>query len=221
MSKWIAPLILGLFGVIVLCGLGIWQLQRLEWKEGVIADLDARMQAEPMPIDAVEFEETAEELSGQAVSARGVFADQSFDILTGFEGGAGYRHVVVFDTNNLRIMVELGVLPAAARGVEFALPRDEIEIHGHLYVPEKNNGRYDATENLWVGYDLPKMAAQLDALPIVFVASNSPISELEDQPLTIDLPNNHLQYAITWFLLALAWAGMSIFWGISRNKGKN
>ena len=39
-------------GLAVLVGLGTWQLQRKRWKEGLIAKIAARVDAEPMPLDA-------------------------------------------------------------------------------------------------------------------------------------------------------------------------
>ena len=40
-----------LIGVSLLVGLGVWQLQRLEWKEGIIARIEARTEREPMSLE--------------------------------------------------------------------------------------------------------------------------------------------------------------------------
>ena len=40
--KMILPLLFGLIGAAILLGLGTWQVQRLAWKEGVIAAAEAR-----------------------------------------------------------------------------------------------------------------------------------------------------------------------------------
>ena len=45
-------LIIGLGGAAILICLGVWQVQRLAWKEGVIADIDARIVAEPVALPA-------------------------------------------------------------------------------------------------------------------------------------------------------------------------
>ena len=46
----IAPGLLTLFGLVVLVGLGLWQLHRLEWKEDLIARVEARTKATPITL---------------------------------------------------------------------------------------------------------------------------------------------------------------------------
>ena len=43
-------LVIGALGTAILLALGVWQLQRLEWKEGLIAEIESRLAAEPVPI---------------------------------------------------------------------------------------------------------------------------------------------------------------------------
>jgi len=49
----ILPLLFGLAGFVVLAALGLWQLQRMEWKQGAIAEIEARIGADPVPVAAV------------------------------------------------------------------------------------------------------------------------------------------------------------------------
>lgn len=217
MKKLWVPLIIGLLGCAILCGLGIWQIQRLHWKENLIAELEARMTQQPLQFSEIKADDL-QNLSGTPIIMRGVFADGYTDLLSGSATSAGYRRIVPFETNNMRVMVELGFLPEAQANASFTLPDGEYEIRGHIYVPEHRSGTYDANRNIWVGYNLEGMAELLKAEPVLVAASNSPIKELEDTPMTIDLPNNHLQYAITWFSLAAVWAAMSVYWGYRRTK---
>jgi surfeit locus 1 family protein len=48
----IFALVLGLAGAAVLIGLGVWQMQRLTWKEGIIAGAEAMIAADPIPLPA-------------------------------------------------------------------------------------------------------------------------------------------------------------------------
>lgn len=50
MTRYLAPLLFGLIGAGILVGLGLWQLQRLDWKLGVLADIEARIAADPEPL---------------------------------------------------------------------------------------------------------------------------------------------------------------------------
>src|SRR6056297_1077634 len=46
----LVPLIFGIAGVAVLVSLGKWQVERLAWKEGVLAEIEGRISAEPVPL---------------------------------------------------------------------------------------------------------------------------------------------------------------------------
>ena len=43
MTRYLAPLLFGLIGAGILVGLGLWQMQRLSWKEGVLAEIEDRI----------------------------------------------------------------------------------------------------------------------------------------------------------------------------------
>ena len=66
-------------------------------------------------------------------------------------------------------------------------------------------------KNIWFGRDLSKMARYLGVDPILVVTRNiSPSGMPEPQRIGINIPNNHLNYAVTWFSLAFVWFGMTI-----------
>ena len=50
MNRALFLIIIGLGGVAILCALGLWQVQRLAWKQGVIAQIDARIHATPVAL---------------------------------------------------------------------------------------------------------------------------------------------------------------------------
>ena len=52
LTRYLAPLLFGLIGAGILVGLGIWQLQRLDWKESVLAQIESRIAADPEPLPA-------------------------------------------------------------------------------------------------------------------------------------------------------------------------
>ena len=63
------------------------------------------------------------------------------------------------------------------------------------------------------------MAAALQTEPILVVARNPTGQGVEPLPVgTEGIPNNHLQYAMTWFSLAAIWTGMTVLtlWRIRR-----
>ena len=50
--RWLVPTLMTGFGVVLLLGLGTWQVQRLHWKEGLIAAREARLAAPPVDLPA-------------------------------------------------------------------------------------------------------------------------------------------------------------------------
>ncbi|CAM5535001.1 SURF1 family protein [Frigidibacter albus] len=69
MRRILFPLILGLGGAAILVSLGLWQLQRLDWKQGVLARIEAQMAAAPGPLPAPG--ETSEAGKYQPVAVEG------------------------------------------------------------------------------------------------------------------------------------------------------
>jgi surfeit locus 1 family protein len=71
----------------------------------------------------------------------------------------------------------------------------------------------DAKTGLWFARDVPAMAQALGTEATLIVARGSTGDGITPMPVdTSAIPNNHWQYAITWFLLAVAWLGMTSLW---------
>lgn len=201
----------GLGGVGILCGLGTWQLQRLAWKEGLVAELEGRLSAEPVPLPAAPTEAADEYLR---VTVRGGYGPGELHVLTSRPPwGPGFRVIAPFETEaGRRILVDRGFIPEDAKSADRAPPRD-VKLTGALLWPQEVDSftpEPDIPRNLWFARDLPPMAKALNAEPILVVAETNPAERPVAWPLTVNLPNDHLEYAITWFSLAVVWAGMTV-----------
>lgn len=217
----IFPLLLGLGGAAILIGLGSWQLQRLGWKQDILARIEARLAAPPVPLpprpDATTDLYLPVEVSGRLTG-------EGIDVLVSRkQQGAGYRLVAVLETaDGRRILIDRGFLPEADRASD--RPTGAMRVQGNLHWPQEVDGYTpppDASRNIWFARDLPAMAAALGTEPVLVVqrASDPDDARLRPMPLdTAHIPNDHLQYAITWFLLAAAWLGMTglLVWRIWR-----
>jgi len=222
----IAPIVIGVTGVAILIGLCIWQVQRLEWKEALIATLEARLSSTPvaMPADpgpGDEFLRVA--VSGRFEGATGShgFADAPF--LTTRDREPGYRIIQPFTlSDGRRVMVDRGFLPAALKNESgratrpTPAPAQEVTLTGALRFPEERaDPPFGARDNVWVARDLSAMARVFGAEPVLVVAETPTAVGgpwPRPMPLRVDLPNDHLNYAITWGSLALIWAVMSGLW---------
>ena len=72
----------------------------------------------------------------------------------------------------------------------------------------------DKTNNIWYARDVDELSKHLGSEPILVIAKSfSPqIEYIDPLPInTLNIPNNHKQYAITWFSLAFIWLGMGVF----------
>ena len=82
-----------------------------------------------------------------------------------------------------------------------------------------NSNPPDLAKNIWIARDLPAMAAELGTEAVLIVAAETdPADGPDPLPVTVNIPNNHLEYAVTWFGLAVVWAGMTLWllWRIKR-----
>jgi surfeit locus 1 family protein len=88
-----------------------------------------------------------------------------------------------------------------------------------LIWPQEGDPEPDLDRNIWLARDTPRMAEVLGTLPVMLaVASSDDPDGPMPLPVTVNIPNDHLQYAITWFLLAVVWAVMTgyLLWRIKR-----
>lgn len=215
----IAPLLFGVIGAIILIGLGLWQLQRLAWKEGILSQIEARLgdvpEALPAAPDPVDDRYRPVFVSGHFVGA------PLFVLTSRPESGPGYRVIAGFETTDgRRIMVDRGFLPEDRRDA----PRSDgaMTVNGTLHWPDETDSYTpppDSARGIWFARDVPAMAAVLQAEQVLLVARSDTGDGIKAIAVdTTGIPNNHLNYAITWFCLAVVWLGMTVLllWRIRR-----
>ena len=222
MSKRIVmALLFGLVGAGVLIELGVWQVERLAWKEAVLAEIAAGIAAEPVALP-VAPEDARDRYLPVAVTGR-VLEGEIVVLASLRQAGPVYRIIRAFKTaEGRRVLVDLGFVHPNAR--DRARPGGPAEIVGNLYWPDEVDGFTPAPDQdagLWFARDLPAMAAELETEPVLIVAREVPQGMDWVTVFPVDasgIPNDHLGYAVTWFLLAFVWMGMTGFlvWRISR-----
>lgn len=212
------PLALGVLGVAVLLSLGFWQLRRLEWKEGIIAAMDARIAAAPVEVPADPDPERDRYLP---VVVTGALGGEEADVLTSIQGeGPGYRVIAALTSGDRRLLVDLGFVPEAAR--EAPRMAERVTVTGNLVWPDETDSwTPDPDGSLWFARDVGRMAESLGTEPVLVVARTVEGADLGTVPLPADssaVRNDHLGYAVTWFGLAAAWAAMSglLLWRSAR-----
>ena len=215
MRKLLFPILLCVAGLAVLLSLGFWQLERLDWKEGVLAGIEARMSGEAIAVPAEPNEETDEYRS---VMLTGDLSGSELHVLTsGTSAGTGYLAIrAITLTDGRRILLDQGLLPLDQKN---APPTDTtVEVLGNLLWPDDINSSTpepDLSANIWFGRDLEAMAEALNTEPLLVVVRSSDPADPRLTPVPVNtstIKNDHLEYAVTWFGLAVVWALMSLYW---------
>lgn len=221
MARLIVPLLLGLIGCAILIGLGTWQVQRLVWKQAILERIEATITAAPVALPAAPDPASDGYLPVTVSGALG--GEEALVLISDADlGGAGYRVLSVLTAGDRRVLVDLGFVPHAARDASRMAPG--LTVTGNLHWPDEVDGWTpppDAATGLWFARDIPAIAVALRAEPFLVVARDLSPPDLDVTPLPIDtaaIPNDHLAYAITWFLLAAVWAVMSgyLVWRTAR-----
>lgn len=219
--RMIFPIVLGVVGAAILCALGVWQLQRLEWKQGILANIEARLSADLVDLPDAPNPETDNYLG---VELAGRLVGPELHVLVSLKpDGPGFRVIRLLEMLGDRtVLVDLGYVSEADKD----LPRSEADvlIQGNLIWPDETDGytpEPDFDGNIWFARDVDSMAEVLGSEPyMVAMRSSTPALPTKPMPVTINISNDHLQYAITWFSLMVIWIVMTLFllWSIKRAK---
>lgn len=215
MGRFAVPLLIGILGAAVLVALGIWQVQRLEWKTSVLDEIEARIGAEPVAVP-----EDADPTRDRylPVRATGSFGEEEVHILVSTrEIGPAFRVISPFTTEQgRRILVDRGIVPDEAK--EDRRPAGAATIRGNLHWPDEVNAftpDRDVARNVWFARDVGALADALGTEPVLVILRETSQAEPGVTPLPVDtsgIPNDHLEYAVTWFGLAAVWVLMTGLW---------
>ncbi len=209
MRRTLFLLIFGVAGLGVLLSLGVWQVQRLEWKQGVLAEIETRISADPVGLPP-QVSKVADKYLPVTVS--GEMEPGEIHVLVSVKQvGAGYRIIQPFSTEGRTILVDRGFIPTTAKDAERLT--GPMQITGNLHWPDEIDSytpEPDIDANIWFARDVPNLAAALGTEPVLLIARSETDPGVTPLPVdTAGIPNDHLQYAITWFGLAFVWAAMT------------
>lgn len=234
----------GAFAVLV--SLGVWQLQRLEWKRGLIAQIAGREASAPIPVDeALAREARGENLEFQPVYVEGAYRNDREALVFGAKDGAPGVFVftpLAFRTSEDRtriIFINRGFAPQAfrdpAKRADGAV-EGPVRVEGVLRHAERRQGFAAALapadqpdDNLFFVRDpvrfgaAPGSAADSPVDPglveTLYVESRgreNPAPWPKGSVTLPDLPNRHLEYALTWFGLAAGLIGVFLAFSLKR-----
>ena len=230
------------FGALsVLIILGSWQVKRLIWKEALIANVETKVQATPVPFKQVESQITGntkkdrQELEYQPVTLRGTLShDKEMFYFATLDGDAGF-HVytpLTLSGSGKTVIINRGFVPTEQKlGADRpnSQAAGEIAVTGLVRFPDQEKPNRFLPDNdlkanifFWRSMDDMTQMAGLDAektAPIFVYENKLDNNRLPIGGVTIiKFPNNHLGYAVTWYGLALTLIGVYMALAWSRFK---
>lgn len=216
--------------LLMMIGLCIWQVQRLYWKDAMIEERQTRVAEAAIPLPAAGS--AVDGLEFRKVRLEGSFRHDK-ELYLGarsMNGNPGYQIVTPFTlADGQVVLVNRGWVP-----VERKLPEQRAEgqvagpvaVEGLIRLPRAQVFMQPDNEpqhNMWFFVDLPAMATHA-ALPLrtdLYVDAG-PAETPGGYPLggqtRIELPNDHLQYAVTWGVLALALAVIYVVYHLNLER---
>lgn len=215
------PTLFAAIGVLVLTGLGLWQMERRDWKHGLIADIETRSTAEPASL--AELLRLSPELQPfRHVRVSGYLIQEPFvRLYVTTRDGPGHRyiHALRLDEGGF-MLVDLGFAPLDARDVATA-PAEHVTLTGLIRASEEPGSftpAPDLPNRIFYARDVAAMAASIDlaVVPGMVLEAEAMRPPFAGKwPRTgraiTEITDNHLQYALTWFALALV---LSVIWAV-------
>jgi surfeit locus 1 family protein len=218
LSDWARAAPRGMMIAVVLCfallnGLGVWQLYRLRWKEGLIADMARSEAMPPVPVTALLNEKKPDWRSARLPDCP-ISADRVIYMHSEMDGTPGYRVLTACPLPEGAILTDLGFMTDRA-----ALAPAHLVPVGRLRPFEKSNAFTPVNrpaDKDWYWRSAAEMGKAIGTpvrgdyfLVLDLKASKAHMAGLTQGPLTAPLRNRHFEYALTWF--GLAWALIGVF----------
>jgi surfeit locus 1 family protein len=204
--------------VLLLLALGFWQVERLFWKQDLIAQRQAAVAASP--VAAPHSLEEARGMEFHHITDEGVFLHDKEIFLgaTSEAGRQGYQVLTpLLEAGGRTVFINRGFIPAELKDSnkrDVGQIAGTVRIQGLLRLPPAEKPAWFLPDNrpdlnYWFWVDLPAMSAAdgLDRVAPFYLdadATPNPGGWPKGGVTRLVLPNDHLQYAITWFSLAVA-----------------
>ncbi len=227
-GAWLTAAVLLVLAVLI--GLGSWQVQRLEWKEAVIAERATRRAAPPISVAAGLPDDPGLAFRRAVAEGRFLHESEMLVIHRTHRGRPGYEVVTPLRlADGGHVLVNRGWIPIARADParrRHGRPAGRVALSGFLR-PAGKTGRWlpdnDPVEDLWYYPDIVEMAARARlprVAPLLLVAEGR--ARPGGLPIPLDgaapLPNRHLEYALTWYGLAAALAAIYMLLAVQRGR---
>ena len=203
----------------LLMSLGVWQVQRMQWKNGLIAQAEAAAALPPAPpVEVLALHDPA--FRKILIDCPGLASAPYVELQTIYEGQAGVRLISACRPTDFpaEFLIDRGFVaegisarpPVAASVAPFRVTAElrEVPPPGPMALPV-DKGRFFARDTLGMARALGVADPDPNTL-FALTSSNPEWQALQPFAPPAAFSNNHLGYALTWFGLALALVGFYV-----------
>ncbi|MDP8916857.1 MAG: SURF1 family protein [Pseudomonadota bacterium] len=191
-----------------LVALGVWQFQRLQWKQALLAEIQTRQQRAPVPLSSA-FHPGAEPAYVRVTTECAADGpDETLPVYSLLNGQVAWRILSLCVGPDWTIILDRGVLERAAGQVKrpqaprLAPPRSLVAVSR----PTTDSYRRAMEAKGWSEFATRTPGGE--SLYLAVEQETPPAPGVRPEPLPQQISNNHLGYAITWFGLAAALLGV-------------
>lgn len=207
--------ILTILGVIILCALGTWQLQRLQWKQDILDKLDnaykANQNAALNPADMTKNDFMYGRVTGSLLAEKAILLGPRVR-----DGIVGEHLIVPLETNDGVLFVNLGWTDQTLDSQPLDIYKGQtLWLEGLARAPDWNSFTPDniPQEDIWYKTNIEQIAdtkSLANPLPYILYAERASVdfNGLFPNHKRWAPNNNHLQYAFFWFAMAAAMIGV-------------
>tara|TARA_Y100000589_G_scaffold132967_1_gene127027 strand:- start:3349 stop:4071 length:723 start_codon:yes stop_codon:yes gene_type:complete len=221
------PFIAFVLALSILLSLSTWQFKRLKWKTGLINERITKFESEIVPLE--NFKNTDVE-EFQRIKVVGALQNkyELFMPALSKNGNNGYHILTILKTRNSNIIYDTGWVPLNKKEIENRkenLITGEQSFNAVIRLPGRK-GRFqpdnDLEDNFWFFVD----PLQIEEFTDLKVEKNFYLEAVNNGPngfplgnqTRIYLRNNHLQYALTWLMIAVGLIGVFVAANIKKVK---
>lgn len=211
--------------LIVLVSLGMWQLKRAEWKAGILVNIEQAQNEPPTEIqDLLAAHTTGQDIQFRKTAISGPVAGSGLKLLHVHKGRVGARYLYPVTNDQVTVLVDFGFVPDDGFAPDLNHAPDRVKIAGQMRAFDTGaRGRPDnqPEDNQWYWRDYQAITQMYD-LPIVPMMIEATVAHTPDftpVPKGADtIPNRHMEYAWTWFLLGMVMIG--VYLGLHVRAGR-
>ncbi len=195
-----------IFFITLFCSLGTWQLYRLQWKQTLISEIKLGLDSTPVQYSKL----INKNYQRVALTGKYFFKDQVYLYSLNEKGQPGFDVITPFETlSGENVLINRGWIKKELKNTaEINLVKNNT-VQGLLKKNTKKNifkPDNDIVENIWFSIniaDLKKFTGKNFNDFIVYL-ENSEVKIPKPKKISVDVPNNHLKYAITWYSISIS-----------------